>query len=74
MTLPSEREDALLVKGHMKTPSAAYQSEAKKRGCLKCRKEFHSWWPGERVCAQCKEAVEWCEPTAVQTYPVMRTS
>jgi len=70
---PSEREDALLVKGHMKKPSAAYQGEAKKRGCLKCRKEFHSSWPGGCVCAQCKETVEWREPIAAQTYLVMTT-
>src|SRR3546814_18862796 len=69
---PSEREDALLVKEHMKKPSAAYQGEAKKRGCLKCCKEFHSALPGGRVCARCKETVEWREPTAVQQYILMR--
>ena len=64
---PSEREDTLLVKGHMKKQFAAYQGEAKKRGCLKCRKEFHSSWPRGRVWRQCKETVEWREPIAAQT-------
>jgi hypothetical protein len=32
---------------------------AKRRCCLKCREDFESAWPGERVCAPCKKGPEW---------------
>ena len=33
--------------------------EAKQRKCLKCRSEFLSEWPGERVCKSCKSTSAW---------------
>ena len=33
--------------------------EAKYRKCLKCRTEFLSEWPGERVCKACKSTSAW---------------
>ena len=33
--------------------------EAKVRNCLKCREEFNSSWPGERVCKRCKSTDGW---------------
>jgi hypothetical protein len=33
--------------------------DAKVRNCLKCREEFDSSWPGERVCKRCKSTDGW---------------
>jgi hypothetical protein len=36
-----------------------YKGQDKKRNCLKCRAEFKSEWPGERVCKVCKASKEY---------------
>jgi len=42
-----------------KKPESDRTYEPKPRKCLMCRKEFHSSWPGERVCKRCKETAAW---------------
>ncbi len=36
----------------------------KSRDCLKCREEFTSSWPGERICRSCKSSSAWREGVA----------
>jgi hypothetical protein len=31
----------------------------KTRACLRCRSEFESAWPGERICRRCKSSEDW---------------
>ncbi len=38
--------------------------EPKERKCLKCREEFLSAWPGERICRTCKSSSDWREGIA----------
>jgi hypothetical protein len=38
--------------------------EPKERKCLKCREEFLSAWPGERICRTCKSSSAWREGIA----------
>ncbi len=38
--------------------------EPKERKCLKCREEFLSSWPGERICRTCKSSSAWREGIA----------
>ena len=42
-----------------KKPESDRIYESKSRKCLMCRKDFHSSWPGERVCKRCKETAAW---------------
>jgi hypothetical protein len=31
----------------------------KMRSCLRCRSDFESAWPGERICRRCKSSEDW---------------
>ncbi len=42
-------------------PQPERVEEAKTRLCLKCRKQFKSSWPGERICTNCKSRISWRE-------------
>lgn len=45
-------------------PEPERKYEAKIRLCLKCREEFRSEWPGERICRSCKSSSAWREGIA----------
>ena len=45
-------------------PEPDRQYEAKERKCLRCREEFMSSWPGERICRTCKSSSAWREGIA----------
>jgi hypothetical protein len=45
-------------------PEPDIQYEPKTRKCLKCRDEFLSSWPGERICRTCKSSSAWREGIA----------
>ncbi len=63
----SARLELLGVK--RKLPAVKFQSvtkpppervyEVKTRRCLKCRGDFKSSWPGERICPSCKNGFSW---------------
>jgi hypothetical protein len=38
-----------------------YAGQEKKRNCLKCKTEFKSEWPGERICKVCKTSRAWTD-------------
>ena len=43
-------------------PDRTYEPQERK--CLKCREEFLSSWPGERICRTCKSSSAWREGIA----------
>ncbi len=43
-------------------PDRTYEPQERK--CLKCREEFLSAWPGERICRTCKSSSAWREGIA----------
>ncbi len=45
-------------------PEPDRKYDAKERKCLKCREEFLSSWPGERICRTCKSSSAWREGIA----------
>jgi hypothetical protein len=45
-------------------PEPDRQYETKARKCLRCREEFASSWPGERICRTCKSSSAWREGIA----------
>ena len=45
-------------------PEPDRQYESKARKCLRCRDEFTSAWPGERICRTCKSSSAWREGIA----------
>jgi len=45
-------------------PEPDRQYETKTRKCLRCREEFSSSWPGERICRTCKSSSAWREGIA----------
>ena len=45
-------------------PEPDRQYETKTRKCLRCREEFMSSWPGERICRTCKSSSAWREGIA----------
>ncbi len=45
-------------------PEPDRKYDAKERRCLKCREEFLSSWPGERICRTCKSSSAWREGIA----------
>ena len=51
---------------HYSKPQPEYVEEAKTRLCLKCRKQFESSWPGERICTHCKSRISWHEGAAFE--------
>ncbi|KKJ75426.1 hypothetical protein WH95_18465 [Kiloniella litopenaei] len=44
-----------------KPKSNKYKGQEKSRKCLKCRTEFKSEWPGERICKACKTSRAWTD-------------
>ena len=45
-------------------PEPDKKYEPKTRKCLRCREEFLSSWPGERICRTCKSSSAWREGIA----------
>ena len=45
-------------------PEPDRKYDAKSRPCLRCRTEFLSSWPGERICRSCKSSSAWREGVA----------
>ncbi len=45
-------------------PEPDRKYDTKERKCLKCREEFLSSWPGERICRTCKSSSAWREGIA----------
>lgn len=61
LKLPSRLINTLFMSSSEKNskPQSDRVYEAKQRKCLKCRSEFLSEWPGERVCKACKSTSAW---------------